>query len=78
MSFLEGFGTPGGKIALIAFLWFSMFVMIFVVRLMHIEIAPEGLTALSDTSKILLGILIYAMGGGSPPTISTAPKEDKK
>jgi hypothetical protein len=73
MKFLEAFGTPGGKTLLIAFLWLTMMLMLFIVRMRGIQIAPEGLTLLSDTSKMLIAILVYSMGGAAPPST----KEEK-
>lgn len=66
MKFLEAFGTPGGRTALIAFLWLLMMMMIFTIRLMKIEMTPEGIAAIARTSDVLLGILIYSMGGQAP------------
>lgn len=65
-DFIQSLGTPGGKSALVAFLWLALFVMIFVIRLMRIEITPEGITAIGDASKILLGALLWSLGAANP------------
>jgi len=67
MKFLEAFGTPGGKTFLIAFLWLTMMLLLFVIRVRGIQVAPEGIAVLGDTSKMLLAILVYSMGGQAPP-----------
>ncbi len=78
MKFLNALGTPGGRTALIAFLWLTMLTLTFALRIRHIELTPDGATMLSDTSKELLAILVFSMGGGvGPGAAPTPPKEEK-
>ena len=76
MKFLQALGTQGGRTALIAFLWLTMLTLTFALRIRHIELTPDGATMLSDTSKELLAILVFSMGGGVAPG-PAPPKEEK-